>query len=214
MGERGAGLAGSLIDAVPPLYVVMPNAIDLDAATRAVSDLLTALGQDPSSPDMADTPRRAAKAMAESLTPTPFTMTTFTNDGEDDEMVIARDIPFHSLCAHHLLPFVGIAHVGYVPGDRIVGLSKLARLVEHFSRHLQTQERLTTQVADALREALAPRGAGVVLEAEHMCMSLRGVQARGARTVTTSVSGLLREDPATRAEFLALATGPQRRART
>lgn len=122
--------------------------------------------------------------------------------------MISRSI----LCARII--FVGIAHVGYVPGDRIVDLSKLARLVEHFSRRLQTQERLTTQIAEALHEALAPRGAGVVLEAEHMCMSLRGVHARGTRTVTTSVTGLLRDDPATRAEFLTLATGPRSRART
>jgi GTP cyclohydrolase IA len=214
MADRGAGLAGGVIDAVPHLYVVTANLIDLDAASRAVSDLLAALGQDTSSADVADTPRRAAAAMADSLTPTPFTMTTFANDGEYDEMVIARDISFHFLCAHHLLPFIGVAHVGYVPGDRIVGLSKLARLVEHFSRRLQTQERLTTQLAEALHETLAPRGAGVVLEAEHMCMFLRGVQARGTRTVTTSVSGLLRDDPATRAEFLALTTGPPSRART
>ncbi len=126
MAERGAGLAGGVIDAVPHLYVVTPNLIDLDAASRAVSDLLAALGQDTSSADIADTPRRAAAAMADSPTPTPFTMTTFANDGEYDEMVIARDIPFHSLCAHDLLPFIDVAHVGYVPVASSVCRSSLA----------------------------------------------------------------------------------------
>lgn len=121
--------------------------------------------------------------------------------------MVARDIPFNSLCAHHLLPFVGVAHVAYIPGDRVLGLSKLARVVEHFARRFQIQEQLTTQVAEALTRSLAPRGVGVVLEAEHLCMSLRGVQSRGVKTVTSSVTGLLRDDAATRAEFLGLARG-------
>ena len=143
------------------------------------------------------------------LTPRSFNLTTFPNDERYDELVLARDIPFHSLCQHHLLPFTGVAHVGYLPGDRILGLSKLARVVELFARGLQVQERLTKQVADWLQDQLAPKGVGVVLEAEHLCMSLRGVQARGSRTVTSALHGLLREDFRSRAEFFALA-GVQR----
>src|SRR3712207_432089 len=124
---------------------------------------------------------------AELLTPSPFTATTFRNDGGYDELVVARDIPFHSLCEHHLLPFVGVAHVAYLPGERILGLSKLARVVDYFGRSLQVQERLTTQVADWLERELAPKGVGVVVEAEHMCMSLRGVQKHGATTVTSAL---------------------------
>jgi GTP cyclohydrolase I len=146
-----------------------------------------------------------AQAYEELLTPTPFNPTTFANDEGYDELVVARDIPFHSLCQHHLLPFHGVAHVGYLPGERIIGLSKLARVVEHFARRLQVQERLTKQVGDWLSDRLAPKGVGVVLEAEHLCMSLRGVQAVGARTVTSSLHGLLRDDARSRAEFLALA---------
>ena len=117
---------------------------------------------------------------------------------------MATGIPFHSLCEHHLLPFVGVAHVGYLPGERIIGLSKLARVVELFARDLQVQERLTSQVAGWLDEHLVPKGVGVVLEAEHLCMSLRGVQAPGARTVTSALHGLVRDDPRTRQEFLTL----------
>jgi GTP cyclohydrolase I len=141
---------------------------------------------------------------AELLTPKPFAATTFPNDGGYDELVVARDIPFHSLCEHHLLPFVGVAHVAYLPGERIVGLSKLARVVESFARALQVQERLTTQVARWIERELAPKGVGVVLEAEHLCMSLRGVQKPGATTVTSALHGLVRDDPRTRQEFLAL----------
>jgi GTP cyclohydrolase I len=141
---------------------------------------------------------------AELLTPSPFTATTFPNDGGYDQLVVARDIQFHSLCEHHLLPFVGVAHVAYLPGERIVGLSKLARVVEWFARSLQVQERLTTQVADWLERELAPQGVGVVLEAEHLCMSLRGVQKAGTTTVTSALHGAVRDDPRTRQEFLAL----------
>ena len=179
-------------------------AIDLPAAERAVTDLLVALGQDPADPHTADTPRRVAAAYAELLSPRPFNLTTFPNDEGYDELVLARDIPFHSLCQHHMLPFTGIAHVGYLPGDRILGLSKLARVVELFARGLQVQERLTKQVADWLQEHLQPKGVGVVIEAEHLCMSLRGVQAAGSRTVTSALQGLLREDSRSRAEFFSL----------
>ena len=122
----------------------------------------------------------------------------------DDELVVVRDIPFHALCEHHLLPFTGVAHVGYIPGPRIVGLSKLARVVDMYSRDLQVQERMTAQVANWLEETLQPRGVGIVLEAEHLCMTVRGVRAPGSRTTTSSVRGLLRHDPRTRAEFFAL----------
>jgi GTP cyclohydrolase I len=183
--------------------------IDLGAAEEAVRSLLVALGRDPDSEHLADTPRRVAGAFAELLTPDPFDLTTFANNEGYDELVLARDIPFQSLCQHHLLPFHGVAHVGYVPAERILGLSKLARVVDLFARDLQVQERLTTQVADWLQEHLEPKGVGVVLEADHLCMSLRGVRATGARTVTSAVHGLLRHDPRSRHEFFAL-TGTSR----
>jgi GTP cyclohydrolase I len=178
--------------------------VDLPAAERAITDLLRALGHDPADEHLSDTPRRVASAYAEMLTPRPFNLTTFPNDEGYDELVVARDIPFHSLCQHHLLPFKGVAHVGYLPGERILGLSKLARVVELFARGLQVQERLTKQVADWLQDHLEPKGVGVVLEAEHLCMSLRGVQASGALTITSAVHGLLRDDPRSRAEFFSL----------
>jgi GTP cyclohydrolase I len=188
------------------LRVVHPRpAIDLPAAERAVTALLRALGRDPASAHLADTPRRVADAYAELLTGRPFDLTTFPNDEGYDELVLARDIPVQSLCEHHLLPFRGTAHVAYLPGDRILGLSKLARVVDLFARDLQVQERLTQQVADWLQAALAPRGVGVVIEAEHLCMSLRGVRAAGSRTTTSALRGLLREDARSRQEFFALA---------
>ncbi|HLM18778.1 MAG TPA: GTP cyclohydrolase I FolE [Acidimicrobiia bacterium] len=182
--------------------------VDLDAAEIAVADLLVALGQDLDTEDLRETPRRVATALAELLTPQPFSMTTFANDEGYDELVVVRDIAFHSLCAHHLLPFIGVAHVAYVPGERIVGLSKLARVVEHFARRPQLQERLTRQVADALEGELTPRGVGVAMEATHLCMSLRGVCVDGARTRTTAVRGVVRDDPATRSEFSTLVGAP------
>src|SRR5688572_27489388 len=158
--------------------------MDLDAAARAAHDLLLALGIDVDAEGLRDTPRRVAAAYAELLTPKPFSATTFPNDEGYDELVVARGIPFHSLCEHHLLPFVGYAHVAYLPGERIVGLSKLARVVEHFARRLQVQERMTVQIADWIEDELEPRGVGVVLEAEHFCMTLRGVQKPGTLTAT------------------------------
>ncbi len=188
-----------------PLRVVgEARAIDLRDAEDAVRALLTALGQDPEAAHLRETPRRVAAAYAEMLTPRPFTLTTFPNEEGYDELVLARDIPFHSLCEHHLLPFTGIAHVGYLPAGQIVGLSKLARTVEHFARGLQVQERLTQHVANCLDEYLRPKGVAVVLEAEHQCMSLRGVRAHGSRTLTSALHGLLRHDQATRSEFFAL----------
>ncbi|HEY9499865.1 MAG TPA: GTP cyclohydrolase I FolE [Terrimesophilobacter sp.] len=170
-------------------------------AEAAVADLLLALGRDVTSEHLADTPRRVAASLIELLTPRDFAMTTFPNDEGYEELVLVRDIPFHSLCEHHLLPFRGVAHVGYVPGDRLVGLSKLARVVELFSRDLQVQERLTKQVADYLQEELAPRGVGVVIEAEHLCMSMRGVQAAGATTTTSTFLGVLAGDGPMRRQF-------------
>lgn len=203
MSPRSAHAPAS---AAPPALHVVHTApgFDLRAAEEAVGDLLRALGQDPASEHLVDTPRRVAAAYAEMLTPREFSLTTFPNDEGYDELVVARDIPLHSLCQHHLLPFTGVAHVGYLPGERILGLSKLARVVEMFARGLQVQERLTKQVADWLQDQLHPKGVGVVIEAEHLCMSLRGVQARGCRTVTSALHGLLRDDPRSRGEFFAL----------
>jgi GTP cyclohydrolase I len=180
-----------------------PNQIDYERMEGAIADLLDALGVDITDESLQDTPRRVAAAYSELLTPLPFEATTFPNDEGYDELVVARSIPFHSLCEHHLLPFTGVAHVAYLPGDRIVGLSKLGRVVESFARRLQVQERMTVQIADWVEEYLKPRGVGVVLEAEHMCMSLRGVQKPGTVTVTSALHGIVRDDARTRQEFLA-----------
>ena len=187
-----------------PGRIVDAARFDAAGAERAARDLLRAIGADLEAPGMAETPRRVAAALAELVTPAEFVATTFPNEGRYDELVVVRDIPFHSLCMHHLLPFYGHAHVAYLPGESIVGISKLARVVEAFARDLQVQERLTVQVADWLDSALAPRGVGVVLSAEHTCMTLRGVRKPGARTVTSALRGLLRDDPRTRQELLDL----------
>jgi GTP cyclohydrolase IA len=189
------------------LTLVAPRPVDRMAAERAAADLLAALGADLEADGIRDTPRRMAAAYSDLLTPRPFNLTTFPNDEGYDELVVVREIPFQSLCMHHMLPFYGVAHVAYLPGQRILGLSKLARVVELFARDLQLQERLTTQIAGWLQEHLEPKGVGVVLEAEHLCMSLRGVQTQGARTVTSALNGLVRDDPRTREEFLTLAHG-------
>lgn len=194
---------------VPRLRIAHePPEVDLPAAAHAARLLLTALGISTASESMAQTPARMARAYAELLTPRPFDLTTFPNDEGYDELVLARAIPVQSMCEHHMLPFVGVAHVGYLPGDRILGLSKLARVVELFARRPQVQERLTRQVADWLQEHLRPAGVGVVIEAEHSCMSLRGVRAPGSSTITSTLLGTLREDPRSRSEFLAL-TAPR-----
>jgi GTP cyclohydrolase IA len=192
-----------LLDSDPP--PTGGRRIDIDAARRAAGDLLLALGADLQDEGLRETPRRIAEVYAELLTPTAFEPTTFPNDEGYDELVVAREIPFHTLCMHHLLPFRGVAHVGYLPGERIIGLSKLARIVEYFARDLQVQERLTEQIAGWLDSHLRAKGIGVVLEAEHLCMSLRGVKAHGARTVTSALRGAVRDDPRTRQEFLDLA---------
>jgi GTP cyclohydrolase I len=180
--------------------------IDLEGAEAAARDLLLALGADLTDAGLRETPARIARAYAEMLTPTPFNATTFPNEGYD-ELVVVRDIPFQSLCMHHMLPFHGAAHVAYLPGERIVGLSKLGRVVDLFAHELQVQERLNTQVADWIEAALAPRGVGVIIEAEHLCMSMRGVQKPGSRTVTSALRGVLKDDPRTRQEFLSLVAG-------
>ena len=178
---------------------------DLAAAELAAGQFLQALGVKLDSESLRGTPARMARAYAELFTPRPFNLTTFPSDEGYNELVLARDIPLRSVCEHHLLPFTGTAHVGYLPGERILGLSKLARVVEHFSRRPQVQERLTKQVGDWLYAHLQPRGVGVVIEAEHTCMTVRGIQAVGSRTVTSTMLGSLREDPRSRQEFFALA---------
>jgi len=183
-------------------------AIDLVAAEKAAAGFLTALGVAVDSESLRATPGRMARAYAEMFAPRSFDLTTFPNDEHYDELVLARGVPVHSICEHHLLPFVGVAHVGYLPGERILGLSKLARVVEMFARRPQVQERLTQQVADWLHTNLAPRGVGVVVEAEHLCMTMRGVRATGASTVTSALHGCLREDARSRAEFFSLAGRP------
>jgi GTP cyclohydrolase IA len=179
--------------------------IDLEAAQRAAADFLAALGIEVDREGLDETPARMARAYAELFDAQPLRLTTFPNEAAYDELVMARDIPFRTVCEHHLLPFSGVAHVGYLPGERILGLSKLARLVEHFAARPQIQERLTKQVADCLAARLRPVGAGVVLQAEHTCMTLRGVRATGAKTVTSALFGTLRADASSRAEFFALA---------
>jgi GTP cyclohydrolase I len=188
-----------------PLRVVKPSSgVDLIAAEQAAAAFLVALGVDLDTESLAATPARMARAYAEMFSPRPFDLTTFPNDAGYDELIIARSIAVQSVCEHHLLPFVGVAHVGYLPGERILGLSKLARVVELFARRPQVQERLTQQIADWLQDQLAPRGVGVVISAEHLCMTVRGVRAAGANTITSALHGQLRSDAASRAEFFTL----------
>ncbi|MFC5641671.1 GTP cyclohydrolase I FolE [Kitasatospora cinereorecta] len=189
----------------PALRVVREaDGVDLAAAEEAAGQFLRALGMRTDTEGLSGTPARMARAYAELFSPRPFDLTTFPNEEGYDELVLARSIPMRSVCEHHLLPFVGTAHVGYLPGRRILGLSKLARVVEHFACRPQVQERLTKQVADWLQEHLDPKGVGVVIEAEHTCMTLRGVQATGSNTLTSTLLGTLRDDPRSRSEFLAL----------
>ncbi len=181
--------------------------VDLDRIEAAVAEILVALGEDPSRDGLQETPARVARMYAEVCSglhedPTDYLIRTF--DLEHDEMVMVRDIPVYSLCEHHLLPFFGVAHVAYIPqkGGMITGLSKLARLVDGFSRRLQIQERLTSQVAGAIQRTLEPQGTLVVIEAEHLCMSMRGVQKPGAVTVTSAVHGVFRDEVSTRLEAM------------
>ena len=191
--ERG-GLHGRAVSGQP----------DIEEAARAARDFLEALGVSCAGPGMARSAVRMAEAYAEMLTPRTFEMTTFGNDEGYDQLVVVKAIPVQSVCEHHLLPFLGLAHVAYLPAERILGLSKVARVVEMFARRPQVQERLTQQVADWLDTHLRPKGVGVVVEAEHTCMTLRGVRASGALTRTSALAGVLREDASTRAEFFAV----------
>jgi GTP cyclohydrolase IA len=189
-----------------------PAGVDTERVTRAVTEILLAIGEDPDRDGLLDTPQRVAAMYEElfaGLADDPSRHLTVTFAADHDEMVMVRDIPFASLCEHHMVPFIGRAHVAYIPGidGRITGLSKLARLVDGFARRLQVQERMTTQIADAIESVLGPRGVLVVVEAEHLCMSMRGVKKPGTLTITSSVRGLFRSDPATRAEAMQFVHG-------
>jgi GTP cyclohydrolase I len=187
----------------PPVDTPM----DLDRIARAVREILEAIGEDPERDGLQDTPVRVARMYAEicsGIHEDPGEHLTVTFEAHHDEMVLVRDIPIYSLCEHHLVPFIGHAHVAYIPSrdGRITGLSKVARLVEGYSRRLQVQEKLTVQIADAMESTLEPRGVLVVVEAEHLCMSMRGVRKSGSSTVTSAVRGLFRENIATREEAM------------
>lgn len=194
-GQSSGAMPGRVVDA---------SRIDLAAAEQAARDLLYAIGADLDNELLLGTPRRVAASLAELVTPAEIVATTFPNEGRYDELVVVRDISFHTLCMHHLLPFAGLAHVAYLPGERIIGISKLARVVEAFSRDLQLQERLTVQIADWLEQDLKPRGVGVILSAEHTCMTIRGVRKPGAQTVTSALRGSIRDDARTRQELFSL----------
>ena len=190
----------------------LPARVDQARAAAAVRELLIAVGEDPDRPGLQDTPARVARAYAETfagLGQDPYDVLSTTFDEDHDELVLVKDIPMYSTCEHHLVPFHGVAHIGYIPGEdgRVTGLSKLARLVEVYARRPQVQERMTSQIADALAEVLAPRGVIVVIEAEHLCMAMRGIRKPGASTVTSAVRGIFRESPASRAEAMSLILG-------
>jgi GTP cyclohydrolase I len=181
--------------------------VDVPRLERAVREILLAVGEDPDREGLRKTPARVARSYAELMAglhddPQRHLRTVFNE--RYDEIVVLRDISFHSLCEHHLLPFMGVAHVAYLPDGKVVGLSKLARLVEGFARRPQVQERLTTQIADALLEQLNPKGAACVIEATHTCMTIRGVQKPGATMVTSALRGLFKSNPSSRAEVLSL----------
>jgi GTP cyclohydrolase I len=187
----------------------IPVQIDIERIARAVREILEAVGEDPDRDGLVRTPERVAKMYGEVLAglhENPAEHLSVTFEASHDEMVMVKDIPIYSLCEHHLVPFHGHAHIAYIPGadGRITGLSKLARVVDGFARRPQVQERLTTQVADALAEALDPRGVLVVIEAEHLCMGMRGVRKPGAITVTSAVRGIFKENASTRAEAMGL----------
>jgi len=188
------------------------RAIDQPRIAAAVREILAAIGEDPDRDGLRETPQRVARMYAEifsGIAVDPSTVLTKVFEADHDEMVLVRDIALASTCEHHLVPWIGHAHIGYIPNDSgdITGLSKLARLVDVFARRPQVQERLTTQVADALEQALKPRGVIVVVEAEHLCMSFRGVRKPGAKTVTSAVRGLFRDSSSTRAEAMSLILG-------
>jgi GTP cyclohydrolase I len=189
-----------------------PGTVDQARAAAAVRELLIAVGEDPDRPGLQETPARVARAYAETfagLGQDPYDVLATTFDEDHDELVLVKDIPMYSTCEHHLVPFHGVAHVGYIPGNdgRVTGLSKLARLVEVYARRPQVQERMTRQIADALNEALKPRGVLVVIQAEHLCMAMRGIRKPGSSTVTSAVRGIFRENAATRSEAMSLVLG-------
>lgn len=190
--------------------IVEHHAIDRERVREAVTELLLAIGEDPSREGLADTPRRIADMYAEifgGLAIDPAEYLTVGFEVAHDEMVILRNIPFYSMCEHHFLPFHGEAHVGYVPDGRVVGISKLARVVETYARRPQLQERLTSQVAETVMNALQPDGVAVVVEAEHLCMTMRGVRKPGSRMVTSAMRGQFKRSSVTRSEFLSLVRG-------
>jgi GTP cyclohydrolase IA len=190
----------------------LPPEIDQPRIEKAVREILLAIGEDPGRDDLTDTPARVARAYAEQfagLRQRPEDVLTKVFDADHDEIVLVRDIELYSTCEHHLVPFFGVAHIGYIPNEKgqITGLSKLARLVDLYSRRPQVQERMTSQIANALEAVLEPRGVIVVIEAEHLCMSMRGVRKPGARTVTSAVRGVFRDSARTRAEAMSLIQG-------
>ncbi len=194
-----------------PLLRPAPG-VDQERAAAAVRELLIAVGEDPDRPGLRDTPGRVARAYAETfagLWQDPGEVLATTFDEDHDELVLVKDIPMYSTCEHHLVPFHGAAHVAYIPGadGRVTGLSKLARLVEVYARRPQVQERMTRQVADALADGLKPRGVIVVIEAEHLCMAMRGIRKPGSTTVTSAVRGIFRDNVATRSEAMSLVRG-------
>jgi GTP cyclohydrolase I len=181
--------------------------IDQDRIKQAVHEMLLAIGEDPTREGIRETPRRIAEMYAEvfrGITENPTEVLSVGFEEGHHEMVILKDIPFYSMCEHHLLPFYGMAHIGYIPKGRVVGASKLGRVVEILAKRPQLQERLTTQVADSIVEALQPQGVAVVIEAEHMCMTMRGVKKPGANIVTSAMRGVFRTTAVTRSEFLSL----------
>ena len=185
-------------------------AVDQPRIERAIREILAAIGEDPERDGLRDTPARVARAYAEQfagLGQRPESVLTTVFDADHDEMVLVRDIEVYSTCEHHLLPFLGKAHVAYLPNGKIVGLSKLARVVETLARRPQVQERMTSQIADALMNVLDPTGVIVVIEAEHLCMAMRGVRKPGAKTVTSAVRGIFRDSTVTRAEAMSLIVG-------
>jgi GTP cyclohydrolase I len=198
-------------EVVEAALVAVGSPVDQDRIQRAVREILAAIGEDPDRDGLLDTPKRVAKAYAEmfaGLHQDAGDVLSTSFDLNHQELVLVKDIPFYSTCEHHLVPFHGTAHVGYIPSEdgRVTGLSKLARLVEVYARRPQVQERLTTQIVDAMMEHLKPKGAIVVIECEHMCMSMRGIRKPGAKTVTSAVRGQIRET-ATRAEAMSLILG-------
>ncbi len=182
--------------------------MDKERIQNAVREILIAVGEDPNREGLLETPKRVANMYEEifaGLTEDPKQHIKLFNEQSNDEMVIVKDIPFYSMCEHHLLPFFGKAHIGYIPSDnKIIGLSKLARIVDNFAKKPQVQERLTSDIADFLNDNLQPKGVAVIMEAEHMCMTMRGARAAGSKTQTSALRGIMRTDAKTRAEVLSL----------